>query len=116
MAILVLLAWLFAGRLDATTTDWIGLSSSPVPTGRLLGWMAAAGFIGILVVIGVAFAVGQVGVTAGLAAVILAQLVVGLLLDRAGAATGASLTLDARRIAGLVAMAAGVWLLLPRSG
>jgi len=115
MAIATVLIWLLAGRVGLVSSEGIGLSGSSVPTGQLFGWVALAGFLGILVVVGVSFSVGTVGVTAGLAAVILAQLVVALFLDRAGVA-GFSVALDARRIAGVLAMAVGVWLLLPRGG
>jgi len=115
MSVLAVLSWLVAARIgviSSTSVSFLGRAS--VSTGQLYGWMAAAGLLGIVVVAGVAFAVGSVGVTAGLAAVILAQLVVGLLLDRAGAATGLSVAIDARRVLGVVAMVLGVWLLLPR--
>ena len=115
MSVLAVLSWLVAARIGviaSTSVSFLGRAS--VSTGQLYGWMAAAGLLGIVVVAGVAFAVGSVGVTAGLAAVILAQLVVGLLLDRAGAATGLSVAIDARRVLGVVAMVLGVWLLLPR--
>jgi transporter family-2 protein len=115
LAILAMAAWwCLAAGMGTPAPGFAGVVSAPVPTARLFGWMAAAGLLGILVVVGVAFAVGTVGVTAGLAAVILAQLLVGLLLDRSGATTGTPVAIDARRIIGVVAMALGVWLLLPQ--
>jgi len=117
MSIFALLAWVLAVRVGVIASTAVGfLGKAPVSTAQLYGWMATAGFLGIVVVTGVAYAVGAVGVTAGLAAVILAQLVVGLLLDRAGAATGLAVAIDARRVLGILAMALGVWLLLPRGG
>ena len=83
-------------------------------TGRILSWSAAAGFLGIIIIMGIAFSVQGVGVTAGLAAVIMAQLVFGLAADAMGAAGGAALALDLRRIMGVAAMGVGVWLLVPR--
>lgn len=72
------------------------------------------GWFGITIVSGVAFSVQGVGVTAGLSAIILAQLIVGSILDAAGGA-GMTAAIDLRRVLGLVAMAIGVWLLVPRS-
>lgn len=74
------------------------------------------GILGIVIVAGIAFSVQSLGVTAGLAGVILSQLVVGLLLDQSGAAGAASIALDPRRLLGIVAMGIGVWLLVPRAG
>ncbi|MFP4508791.1 MAG: DMT family transporter [Spirochaetaceae bacterium] len=72
------------------------------------------GWFGITIVSGVTFSVQGVGVTAGLSAVILAQLIAGSILDAVGGA-GVAAAIDVRRVLGLVAMAIGVWLLVPRS-
>lgn len=79
----------------------------------------AAGVLGIVIISGISYAVQGVGVTAGLAAVILAQLVAGLIIDSAGTGIGSGvmgpIPLDVRRIAGIVAMGVGVYLLLPKT-
>ncbi len=76
--------------------------------------LLAAGLLGIIIISGVSFAVQGVGVTAGLAAVILAQLVVGLVVDAVGGGSMEAIAVDFRRIAGIIAMAVGVYLLVPR--
>jgi transporter family-2 protein len=113
MALLVILGTLVLVRLGLVRLPAgdSGLASWP----RLLTWLAAAGFLGILIIMGISFSVQGVGVTAGLSAVIMAQLVVGLLVDRAGGAGGAEIAVSPARLAGILAMALGVWLLVPRS-
>ncbi|HKK48206.1 MAG TPA: DMT family transporter [Alkalispirochaeta sp.] len=96
-------------------TGHLGIGAATLLHGRVLLPVTAAGFFGILIIMGVAFSVSNVGVTAGLAAVILSQLLFGLLLDRVGAASSTGIAIDIRRILGVVAMAAGVWLLVPNS-
>ena len=76
--------------------------------------LLAAGFLGIIIISGISFAVQGVGVTAGLAAVILAQLVVGLVIDAVGGGSMDAIAIDLRRVAGIIAMAVGVYLLVPR--
>lgn len=75
---------------------------------------AGAGFLGILIIIGVSFAVQRVGITAGLSAVILAQLVVGMLIDSSGFGSAGTIAADPRRIFGVLVMALGVYLLVPK--
>jgi uncharacterized membrane protein YdcZ (DUF606 family) len=116
MAILVVLGWLMLGQIGAAEADMMGLKNSSVQASRLVYLAVAAGLLGILVVTGVSFSVRTVGVTAGLAAVIVSQLVVGLLLDRMGVAGELAMVINARRVVGVVAMAIGVWLLIPRGG
>ncbi|TVQ23967.1 MAG: hypothetical protein EA383_12355 [Spirochaetaceae bacterium] len=72
------------------------------------------GWFGITIVSGVTFSVQGVGVTAGLSAIILAQLVAGSIMDSIGGA-GITAAFDLRRFLGILAMALGVWLLVPRS-
>jgi uncharacterized membrane protein YdcZ (DUF606 family) len=75
--------------------------------------LVGAGILGIVIIIGISYSVASIGVTAGLAAVIVSQLVVGAFLDQS--ALGAGVSIDLRRIMGILAMGVGVWLLLPRS-
>ncbi len=92
----------------------VRLSGHEIQAGRILSWIAVAGALGILIIMGVAFSVQGVGVTAGLAAIIVAQLIAGLLIDRVGGSGSAAIAVDWRRIAGVALMFGGVWLLVPR--
>ena len=85
------------------------------PTGRILALTGIAGALGILIIVGVSFSVQRVGVTAGLASIIIAQLVVGVIADALGVTGGAPVAVDLRRLAGVAAMALGVWLLVPQA-
>lgn len=76
---------------------------------------AAAGFLGILIIVGISFAVQVAGITAGLSAVILAQLVVGMVIDSSGFGSAGAIAADPRRILGVLVMAMGVFLLIPKS-
>lgn len=89
-----------------------GRSATPL---QIISWVALAGLLGILIIVGITFSVQGVGVTAGLSAVILSQLLVGLVIDRVGGAGGIAVAIDFRRIAGVAAMALGVWLLVPQA-
>lgn len=107
IALVVLLSMSLNGRL--------GIGSPSNASGPILIPLAVAGILGILIIMGVSFSVRSLGVTAGLAAVILTQLVGGLLLDRTGLISGAGIAVDPRRILGVLAMSIGVWLLIPRT-
>ncbi|MFO7782047.1 MAG: DMT family transporter [Spirochaetia bacterium] len=89
----------------------LGAPASDVP--RVLLMTLVAGWLGIAIVTGVAYSVQGVGVTAGLSAIIMTQLLVGAVIDSTGAGAIA-VTIDVRRIAGLICMGVGVWLLVPR--
>ena len=77
--------------------------------------LAISGTIGILVVTGAAFAVPRLGVTAAVAAIILGQMLISTLVDSSGWFGMNIIPLDLKRIAGLIVLAVGVYLLLPRS-
>jgi uncharacterized membrane protein YdcZ (DUF606 family) len=93
-----------------------GLSSGETVQRAVLIPVTLAGILGILIIVGISFSVTRVGVTAGLAAVIMSQLIAGVVIDRIGAGASAAIAIDARRVLGVIAMAAGVWLLIPRQG
>ena len=116
MAILAVVTWLVIRSIGGASLGTSSVMRAALPLPTILALAAGAGLLGILVVVGVSFAVKTVGVTAGLAAVILAQLAIGLLLDRIGAVGDVATAIDVRRVLGILAMAVGVWLLLPRSG
>ncbi len=112
--VIVLVAALvrFAGRVDA---GLLILSGRTAQTPQVVTWIVVAGLLGIAIIVGVSYSVQGAGVTAGLSAIILSQLVLGMVIDHFGGAGGTAVTIDLRRIAGVAAMALGVWLLVPRS-
>ncbi len=116
MALVIVIVTVLAGRTGLIPTGVLSLSGRTAPALQVFTWVAMAGFLGITIIVGISFAVQGAGVTAGLSAVILAQLLVGMLIDQVGGAGGIAVAIDLRRIAGVVAMAAGVWLLVPRAG
>ena len=79
--------------------------------GLLIG---VAGAIGIGIVMGIAFALPRIGVAAGLAAVILGQLLVATVVDSLGWGGVAPIPLSLSRIAGLVLLLLATFLLLQR--
>lgn len=73
-----------------------------------------AGALGVIIVVGMAFALGQVGVTAGLASILLGQMLVSVLADALGWGTGQPIPVTAARVLGLVVLGLAVYLLVPR--
>jgi uncharacterized membrane protein YdcZ (DUF606 family) len=71
--------------------------------------------LGIFIVSGVAFSLQRTGVAAGVAALFMGQMIVGMIVDTLGRAGGEAIPLDARRIARLIVMAVALVLLLPRN-
>lgn len=116
MALLFILLTVLAGRLGLLSPGMMSLSERTATPVQIMSWVAFAGFLGILIIVGISFSVQGVGVTAGLSAVILSQLLVGLLIDSVGGAGGFAVAINFRRLAGVAAMAIGVWLLVPRAG
>jgi bacterial/archaeal transporter family-2 protein len=76
-------------------------------------YVVGAGGMGILILTGISFVVQRVGVTAGLAGVILGQLLVAFLIDTFGWG-GTAIAFDIRRVIGLALLAVGLYLVLPR--
>ena len=76
--------------------------------------LAIAGALGILIITGVSFSLQRVGVAAGLATIILGQMVVSLIADAHGWGGAAPIPVTLPRIFGLLLLAAGVFLLLPK--
>jgi bacterial/archaeal transporter family-2 protein len=81
-----------------------------------LAWilLVIGGTLGIMIITGVAFSLQRTGVAAGLATLILGQMVVSLIADSRGWGGAAPIAITWTRIIGLVLMAAGVYLLLPK--
>ena len=76
--------------------------------------LVIAGALGITIITGVAFSLQRAGVAAGLATLILGQMVVSLIADSRGWGGIDPIAITVPRIIGLVLMAAGVYLLLPK--
>jgi transporter family-2 protein len=74
----------------------------------------AAGALGLLIIAGAAYALPRIGIAAGLATIILGQMVVALLVDTFGWGGAPPLPLRIERLAGLVMLLIGTWLVLPR--
>jgi transporter family-2 protein len=73
-----------------------------------------SGALGIIIITGIAFSINLAGVTAGVAAIFLGQMVLSTIVDTMGWGGVETIPLDSRRIIGLVIMAISVVLLLPR--
>ncbi len=76
--------------------------------------LVIAGALGIIIVTGVAFSMRKAGVAAGLATLILGQMVVSVIVDAKGWGGMPPVPITWPRILGLLVMAAGVYLLLPK--
>ena len=90
-----------------------GLEAWQIPW-RATIMLAAAGALGIVIIMGVSFSLGRIGVTAGLAAIILGQLLVSVIVDATGWGGVEPIPLSLPRILGLAVMGLAVFLLLPR--
>jgi transporter family-2 protein len=80
---------------------------------RAAPWGLLAGVAGILLVTGIAVAVGGIGLASTLAVVTGVQLLVGFGLEAAGV-TGRVVAIDPLRIGGALLIVAGVWLVFSR--
>ena len=87
-----------------------GNLSTPV-----LVMLVASGVLGVFIIMGVAFALQQTGVTAGLATIILGQLLVSTVVDATGWGGAVPIPFSLQRVFGLLVMALAVYLLLPRA-
>lgn len=73
-----------------------------------------SGALGILIITGVAYSINLAGITAGVAAMFLGQMVFSAVADTIGWGGIEPIPLDFRRILGLIIMSISVLLLLPR--
>jgi transporter family-2 protein len=85
-------------------------------TRDILPLSALVGVLVLIGVAGVAYAMPRVGVTAGNMAMLLGQLAIAVLIDTLGFGGYERVPLNLPRIAGLVLMIIGVYLVLPRQG
>ena len=94
----------------ATLSTQSGVAITP----RVVLLSFLAGAAGMLIIMGVAFAFPRVGQVIGQTALIMGQMVIAVVVDTFGLAGGSPLPLDGRRILGIVVLAVGIYLLLPR--
>jgi len=76
--------------------------------------LLVAGALGILIITGIAFSLQITGVAAGLATVILGEMVVSVIVDARGLAGEAPVPITWTRVAGLLVIVLGVYLILPK--
>lgn len=82
--------------------------------GRAVWMLVIAGALGIMIITGVSFSLQKAGVAAGLATIILGQLVISAIVDATGAGGARVIPFTWQRAAGLLVIGLGVFLILPR--
>lgn len=103
ISIPAILIIIFSGRLA-----WSSAKS-------VLPLSAVVAVLVLVAVAGVAYAMPRMGVTAGNMAIILGQMAVVVLIDTLGLAGYSKVPLSFPRIAGLLLMVGGIYLVLPRN-
>lgn len=73
-----------------------------------------AGALGILIVTGVSFSIQKTGVAVAMATLILGEMVLSIIVDAKGWAGAPPIPISWSRILGLLVIAAGIYLLLPK--
>lgn len=76
--------------------------------------ITTAGLLGILIVTGVSFSLQRAGIAAGLATIILGQMLVSIIVDTRGIGGAVPIPLSFRRITGILLLSVSVYLLLPK--
>jgi transporter family-2 protein len=77
--------------------------------------IAAAGILAIIAIAGTAYALPRISVAAGLASIILGQMLVAVIVDTTGWGGVQQIPLNAERVIGLVLLTVAVWLLAPNN-
>ena len=103
IAIPAILFIIFSGRLEWETAK------------SVLPMSAVVGVLVLIAVAGVAFAMPRIGVTTGNMLIVLGQMVIVVLIDTYGIAGYSKVPLSLPRIAGLLLMVGGIFLVLPRN-
>jgi len=106
------------GLLAAVLLAVLALRRSATPAALTPGIglvVLAAGTLGIGIIAGIAYALPQVGIAAGLAAIISGQMFLAVLVDSFGWGGGGAIPLQPARLLGLALLLAGTWLILPRA-
>jgi|SRR5665648_72802 len=104
---------IFAVIFIAVTVIWRLQEWQQIPNATF-SMLIFSGGLGVLIVIGAAYAMGTVGVTAGMSSLILGQLLISTIVDAAGWGGRAPIPVNGQRILGLLVMALAVYLLVPR--
>jgi bacterial/archaeal transporter family-2 protein len=104
---------IMAGLLLLGFTVFQGRSVWQMPT-PVLVLLLVGSALGILIITGVSFSLQLTGVAAGLATIILGQMVASVIIDAKGWGATAPIPVTLPRVLGLLVIAAGVFLLLPR--
>ena len=81
----------------------------------VVGATALSGLLGILIISGISFSLQRAGVAAGLASVILGQLVLSAVIDTLGWGGVEPIPLSLTRVAGLFVAGLGVYMVLPKT-
>jgi len=81
----------------------------------VIGVTALSGILGVLIITGISFSLQRAGVAAGLASVILGQLVISFIVDSLGIGGVEPIPISSARILGILVSAFGVYLLLPKA-
>lgn len=84
-------------------------------SGGIFSFIALSGLLGIFIITGISFSLQRTGVAAGLATIILGQLILSVVIDRLGIGAAGVIPISPERILGLIVIAGGVYLLLPRT-
>lgn len=84
-------------------------------TQREVIMLIASGVLGIFIITGISFSMQRAGVAAGLATVILGQMVISTLVDSLGVGSVEPIPLSFSRVLGLALMSVSVYLLVPKS-
>jgi transporter family-2 protein len=84
-------------------------------SGSILGFVAFSGLLGIFIITGISYSLQRTGVAAGLATIILGQLILSVVFDRLGIGAAGVIPISVERLLGLLIIAGGVYLLLPRT-
>lgn len=79
-----------------------------------VGMLAVGGLMGITILTGISFSLTRIGVLAGLTTVILGQLGVSIIADAGGWGGGEPIPFTWERAVGLLVVALGVFLMLPK--
>ncbi|MGD8603908.1 MAG: DMT family transporter [Anaerolineales bacterium] len=106
------------GVLAGTVILFLILRNGPQSwkiSGVIVGATALSGLIGILIISGISFSLQRAGIAAGLATVIVGQLVLSMIIDTFGIGGVEAIPFSPQRLLGLLVMGLGVFLLLPRS-
>ncbi|MEJ2148168.1 MAG: DMT family transporter [Chloroflexota bacterium] len=82
---------------------------------RVLIMALIAGALGVLIIAGVAFSLHGTGVAAGVASLVMGQMIIGAIVDTTGISGADPIPLSLQRVAGLAVMALAIYLLLPRA-